>query len=290
MSQKSLIATITIVCMLLICSFRSIADESSAVQTVEIQQEDLKLVGQSIQGGLIIGHTRPGAIVTLDDRELRVSEQGVFLVGFNRDDSGSVALRVKLPDGSTIEHEFSVESREYDIQRIEGVPQRTVTPPEDQLKRIRQETALIVAARGRDDSRTDFLNGFIWPVTGTITGVYGSQRVYNGEPRRPHYGIDIAAPAGTSVVAPAAGIISLVHDDMFYSGGTIILDHGHGLSSAFLHLSKVTVSKDQYVEQGDEIGKVGSTGRSTGAHLDWRINLFKQRLDAALVAPPMPTQ
>ncbi len=252
--------------------------------------QDLVLTGAAVQGGLIIGQTQPTATVKVDAEPIRVSEDGVFLVGFNRDQGPSVILEVTKKDGTKITHEFEVEARQYNVQRIEGVPQRTVTPPEDQLARIRKDTAQIVAARARDDARTDFLDGFIWPVVGTITGVYGSQRVYNGEPRRPHYGIDIAAAQGTPVIAPASGIISLAHHDMFYSGGTIILDHGHGLSSAFLHLSKVSVEVGQRVEQGDRIGEVGSTGRSTGPHLDWRINLFKQRLDAALVAPPMPAQ
>ncbi len=155
------------------------------------------------------------------------------------------------------------------------------------MKRIHAEMSIIQEARQRDDSRTDFLRGFVWPLEGRITGIYGSRRILNGEPRRPHYGIDIAAPEGAPVRAPADGIVTLVHPDMYFSGGTLILDHGHGLSSSFLHLSKILVDKGQVIRQNDVIAEVGATGRVTGAHLDWRINLFQTRLDPELLVPSM---
>ena len=143
-------------------------------------------------------------------------------------------------------------------------------------------------ARKLDAERTDFLTGFIWPAKGRISGVYGSQRILNGQPRRPHFGVDVAAPVGTEVRAPADGVVTMVHSDMFYSGGTMILDHGHGLSSSFLHLHRILVKKGQRIRQGDLIAEIGATGRVTGPHLDWRINLFAKRLDPQLLVSEMP--
>jgi murein DD-endopeptidase MepM/ murein hydrolase activator NlpD len=182
--------------------------------------------------------------------------------------------------------------RDYNIQRVEGVPQKTVTPSPQQLERIRQEQALVNAAKATRLSRPDLLQGalagFQWPTVGPISGVYGSQRYYNGSPGRPHYGVDVAVPTGTPVHAPAAGHVTLAEPDLFYSGGTVFLDHGFRFSSAFLHMSKVLVEVGQEVRAGDVIGEVGATGRATGPHLDWRMNWRKQRIDPQLLAPPMP--
>ncbi len=228
----------------------------------------LELNGPIEQGALVIGRTAPDARVRFEGEAVRVSPDGVFLIGFGRDADKSARLSIELPDGARLERTLEVARRDYDIQRIEGVEQDKVTPPEEVLPRIREETRQIVQARGHDHARTDFLSDFRWPVEGRITGVYGSQRYYNGEPRRPHYGIDIAAPAGTVVRAPAAGVVTLAHPDMYFSGGTIIVDHGHGLSSAFLHMRDLHVEAGDEVTQGDPLGEVGSRGRSTGAHLD----------------------
>ncbi len=219
---------------------------------------------------------------------MRVSRDGWFLIGFGRDAPPKVVLSVTFPDGRSQRYGLAVKARKYRIQRIDGLPPSKVTPSKEDLKRIRKEVALVKRARKVDDPRTDFLGGFRWPAKGIISGVYGSQRILNGEPRQPHYGIDIAAPKGTRVVAPAAGVVTLVHPDMYFSGGTMMVDHGHGLQSAFLHLSRILVKKGQRVKQGQPIAEVGSTGRSTGPHLDWRINLFGRRLDAALLVGPMP--
>jgi murein DD-endopeptidase MepM/ murein hydrolase activator NlpD len=183
---------------------------------------------------------------------------------------------------------LDIATREYRIQRVEGVPQRTVTPDPADLERIRRESALVQAARKNSSSNTDFFAGFQWPVKGPISGVYGSQRVYNGVPGRPHYGVDVAVPKGTPVGAPAAGVVVLAEPDLFYSGGTIIIDHGAEVSSTFLHLSAVSVEVGSRVEAGDIVGQVGSTGRATGPHLDWRMNWRKQRVDPQLLVPPMP--
>ena len=249
----------------------------------------VRLDGPRIQGGLLRGQVPPGSAVEFEGDAVRVSNGGWFLIGFGRDAPPTAELVVVFPDGRRERRELTVERREYDIQRIDGLPPGKVTPRSDEdIARIMAEIRMTKQARAIDDPRTDFLSGFRWPIKGRISGVYGSQRILNGEPRRPHFGIDIAAPTGTRVAAPADGVVTLVHPDMFFSGGTMIVDHGHGLSSAFLHLSRILVEKGQRVAQGETIAEVGSTGRSTGPHLDWRINLFGRRIDPALLVGPMP--
>ena len=250
----------------------------------------LSLEGDFLQGGMVIGKTIPGDQVSVNGVSVRVSSEGVFLLGFGRDDKLQHNLVVKR-DGMVVERrEISIGKRSYQIQRIDGLPKSKVTPPKRDWKRIKEETAQIKQARRLDDPRTDFLGGFVWPAKGVISGVYGSQRVLNGEPRRPHFGVDVAAPTGTPVYAPADGVVTLAHPDMFFSGGTLILDHGHQLSSSFLHLSRILVEVGDQVKQGDLIAEIGATGRVTGAHLDWRMNLRKARIDPQLLVPPMPAE
>ena len=223
------------------------------------------------------------------DVPVRVSADGWFLVGFGRDAASEAELAVKHPDGRYDRMVLAVASREYRIERIDGLPPGTVTAHrEDELARIHLEAEMVRRARLTDEPRTDFRSGFQWPVVGRISGVYGSQRILNGEPRQPHYGIDIAAPAGTKVRAPADGLVTLAEPDLFLSGGTLILDHGHGLSSAFLHLSRILVKRSERVRRDRTIAEVGATGRATGPHLDWRVNLLERRLDPALLVGPMP--
>ena len=248
----------------------------------------VRLDGPRAQGGLLRGRVPPGSTVEYEGNAVRVSQDGWFLVGFGRDAPPDAELVVVYPDGRSERQVLKVEGRKYDIQRIDGLPPSKVTPSEEDLVRIRAEVKMVKKARAVDDPRTDFLSGFRWPIKGRISGVYGSQRILNGEPRRPHFGIDIAAPRGTKVVAPTDGVVTLVHPDMYFSGGTMIIDHGHGLSSAFLHLSRILVEKGERVAQGQVVAEVGSTGRSTGPHLDWRINLFGRRLDPAFLVGPMP--
>jgi len=250
----------------------------------------LELGGTLRQGEVVIGRTLPKATVRLDNRALRVGPDGHFVIGFDRDAPETRTLTVRLADGETLRRELRIARRDYDIERIDGLAPKQVNPPEEAIPRILRDVATVKEARKRDDPRRDFLQDFRWPVHGRITGVYGSQRILNGEPRRPHYGYDIAAPAGTPVLAPAAGIVTVAEADMYYSGGTVLLDHGHGLSSAFLHMQEIDVTVGQRVEQGERLGTVGSTGRSTGAHLDWRMNLFDRRVDPRSLAGPMPAE
>jgi murein DD-endopeptidase MepM/ murein hydrolase activator NlpD len=243
----------------------------------------LELHGPMVQGGVLIGRVEPGTPVTLNTAPVRVSADGLFVIGFDRDAKTSATLRA-----GTEQRTLTIERRKYDIQKVTGIAQRIMEPSAEDLARIAREQALVNEARAHDDARTDFAQPFQWPIQGRISGVYGSQRWYNGEPSRPHYGVDVAAPVGAEVHAPAAGIVTLAEKDLFYSGGTLIIDHGHRLSSSFLHLSAVLVKVGQRVEAGDLIARVGATGRATGPHLDWRMNWKDARVDPQLLAGAMP--
>jgi len=250
----------------------------------------LELHGEPVQGGLIFGVTQPGTQIFLDDTEVMVSGEGKFLIGFGRDESGERLLRIKGGPGPDELVTLTIAPRQYNIEKVDGLPPRTVTPDPAAAKRIAEEAALVSSARSRRDSRTDYAPGFAWPAQGRISGVYGSQRILNGKPRRPHFGLDIAAPTGSPVYAPAAGIVTLNHPDMYFSGGTLILDHGQGLSSTFLHLSKILVEAGTTVQQGDLIAEIGSTGRASGPHLDWRMNWLDRRVDPQLLVKGSPLQ
>ena len=248
----------------------------------------LDIQGSLHQGGLVIGTVPAGHQIIYQGNTLKLTSSGQFLLGFGRDAPAQVTVSIIDADAKQRVETLSIATRDYKIQRIEGVPQKTVTPSEIDLKRIRSDVSLVRQARKPITDRVDFLGGFQEPDIGPITGVYGSQRFYNGIPKSPHYGVDYAAPEGTLVLAPAGGQVTLAHDDLFYSGGTLIIDHGHGLSSTFLHLSEILVQKDQVVAPGQTIGKVGSTGRATGPHLDWRMNWRDQRVDPKLVLQALP--
>lgn len=248
------------------------------------------LEGDLTQGGLLWGRTVPGSSVTLGGQALDVLKDGTFVGGFGRDatSSAELAIQGQQPCRQTL----NVAPRDYRISRVDGVPQQTVTPSQEHLDRIARERALVSAAKNQRLQRPDLLQGalagFEWPTTGRISGVYGSQRIYNGTPKSPHYGVDVAVPTGTPVHAPTAGVVTLAEADLFYSGGTVILDHGFGLSSSFLHLSKVQVAVGDEIRTGDLIGEVGATGRATGPHLDWRMSWRSERIDPQLLVPPMP--
>jgi len=267
------------ICAFLFCVF--FVRESDASELLEITP-------YLEQGGLVRGSVPPGYQVKYAGQFLQISPDGTFIVGLGRDAPNLLVLTVISPIDSKTDYPFSVKTRKYKVQSVTGVPQRTVTPSDSDALRIRQDSRLVKEARRGSSTDLDFLGGFIKPLEGPITGVYGSQRVYNGVPKSPHYGVDYAAMTGTLVFAPASGEITLAHPDLFYSGGTIIMEHGFGLTSSFLHLSEILVSVGQSVKQGDPIGKVGSTGRATGPHLDWRMNWLNVRIDPQLVMDALP--
>jgi hypothetical protein len=230
------------------------------------------------QGGLVIGHAAPGSRVTVAGKPVHVGADGIFVFGAGRDEQGPIDVVV----GSAT-HRLNVTPRDWPIERVEGVPPQTVNPPPEIAARIQREQAEVVAARSRDDTREDFAHGFIWPVTGRISGRFGNQRIYNGDPKAPHSGMDIAVPQGTPVKAPADGIITFAKPDLYLTGGTVLLDHGFGLSSNFLHLSRIDVKVGEHVRQGEVIGLAGMTGRATGPHVHWGFNWFGVRLDPLLL-------
>lgn len=254
-----------------------------ALPLVSWGEPALEVRGSFAQGGIVFGTLNAGESVWVGQRQLRLGDGGEFVFGLDRDAPEQVTLTIVDDKGQKQQVHYPVKQREYKVQRIEGVAQKHVTPPDEVLSRIANEAARVRQARTANDDRQDFLESFIWPLQGPITGVYGSQRVYNGVPKSPHYGIDIAAPVGTVVQAPAAGVVTLAEDDLYYSGGTLIVDHGHGLSSTFIHLHKVLVEVGQPVKQGQAIAEVGATGRVTGPHLDWRMNWFDVRVDPQLL-------
>ena len=242
-----------------------------------------ELQGEWIEGGIIIGTAEPGSLISFKGEPVMTSAEGLFVIGLHRDEDEPVSLEVTEPNGETERQVFEVIQREYNIQRVNGIAQNIMEPSAEDQDRIWTDYLMTTEARKVRSDLETFLSDFDWPVMGPISGVYGSQRVYNGVPGTPHYGIDVAVPTGTQIVAPAAGTIIMVHDNMFYSGGTIMLDHGHGVSSSFLHLSKTLVEVGDWVEQGDPIGEVGATGRVTGPHLDWRMNWGDSRVDPELL-------
>ncbi|TXH64741.1 MAG: M23 family metallopeptidase [Lysobacteraceae bacterium] len=243
------------------------------------------LLPQSVaQGSLVIGGTHPAAIVEYAGRTVRVAPSGRFAFGVGRDEQGPIVVRVTQPATGMIEHRIEVTPRDWPVEKIDGVPPNTVNPPPEIAERIEREQAMVAAARKRDDAREDYAERFfIWPVQGRISGRFGNQRVYNGTPKSPHSGMDIAAAQGTAIKAPAAGIVSFAAPDLYLTGGTVVLDHGAGISSNFLHLSRIDVKVGDRVAQGQIVGAVGATGRATGPHLHWGMNWFDTRIDPLLV-------
>ncbi len=273
----------------IISNIRHIALVFFCIMTVINISHALEIVrGEAVQGGMMLLKTTPGFTATANDDPIMVNDKGYMVIGFHRDDIEPII--VKSFDGAAFHTRLTItpKQRQYKEQHINGLPKQMVTPPDNVIQRIKNDREMVADARAHATPIAAFMDAFDWPTHGIITGVYGARRILNGEPRAPHYGIDIAAPEGTAVVAPQSGIIRMVKD-LYYTGWTIILDHGHGVSSTFLHLANVTVSEGDTVTKGAIIGVVGSTGRSTGPHLDWRINWFDKRLDPALLVGPMPS-
>ncbi|MFY0667429.1 MAG: M23 family metallopeptidase [Alteromonas stellipolaris] len=251
------------------------------------QQDGITLNGTLTQGSLIRGQVAPDAVVTLDGETLSLNSEGKFVFGFPRDAGLSHKLKVELADGTTSVREITLTKREYNIQRIDGLDSKMVTPPKAVLERIRQDNVNVAKARSKVTDADALFTRFEWPAKGPITGVYGSQRVLNGVPKWPHFGVDVGGPTGSPVTAPVQGTVTLA-EDLYYSGNTLILDHGMGVFSTFLHLDSITVKVGDTVAQGEQIGTIGATGRATGPHLDWRINLGKMRLDPQTVVSGTP--
>ena len=242
------------------------------------QLNAIEFKGKFIQGHYIVGITNPSSKIIIDKKNVKVSDKGYFVFGIDRDRKFDLVI-TQIKDGKKEKIIKKVLKRKYNIQRIDGLEESKVTPPESVYKRIKEENKKIGEARSINSDLSFFKNQFIMPVDGIISGVYGSQRILNGKPRWPHYGIDIAAKQGTMIKSSGSGIITLAEDDLYYTGGTIIMDHGHGISTIYSHLETVMVSVGDKITKGDIIGIVGSTGRSTGPHLDFRVNWFQTRLD-----------
>jgi len=249
------------------------------------QLNAIEFKGNFLQGHYIIGITDPTAKIIVDKKKVKVSKDGYFVFGIDRDRKFDVAI-TKIINGKKEIITKQVLKRKYKIQRIDGLEESKVTPPESVYKRIKQENNKIGEARAINSDLAFFKNKFIMPVEGIISGVYGSQRILNGKPRWPHYGIDIAAKQGTMIKSSGSGVVTMAEDDLYYTGGTIIMDHGHGISTIYSHLETVMVSVGDKINQGDIIGTVGSTGRSTGPHLDFRVNWFQTRLDPMSLLNP----
>ncbi|MCM2679845.1 M23 family metallopeptidase [Echinimonas agarilytica] len=248
---------------------------------------DLKLQGELTQGSLIRGQAEAGASILLDGKPLKVGPAGEFVFGIGRDETQSKLLQIAYSNGDSIERTLAINPRTFDIQKIEGISKKIMNPDPKAIERSKKDNRMVAAARAPITDELDFTQDFIWPVKGPISGVYGSQRVFNGVPKRPHYGVDVAVPTGTEIVSPADGQVTLWVPDMFYSGGTMIIDHGFGVSSTFLHLSGALVKQGDVVSQGQPVALVGATGRVTGAHLDWRMNWRSVRVDPQLLVPAM---
>ena len=238
----------------------------------------IEFKGKFLQGHFIVGLTDPTAKIIIGKKDVKVSKEGYFVFGIDRDRKFDLII-TKIVDGKKDKIIKKVLKRKYNIQRIDGLEESKVTPPESVYKQIKQENNMIGEARAINSDLPFFKNEFIMPVEGVISGVYGSQRILNGKPKWPHYGIDIAAKQGTLIKSSGSGIVTMAEDDLYYTGGTIIMDHGHGISTIYSHLENVMVSVGDKINQGDIIGTVGSTGRSTGPHLDFRVNWFQTRLD-----------
>ena len=253
-------------------------------EKLNLRYDDVEvfLQGNFVQGGLVIGKSNPQIEIKFKNKLLRKNYDGYFIIGFGRDHPNIAFLSLK-PKKTWIKKSISVKKRVYNTQVINGLQKKMVTPPKSFYDRIIKENKSVKRIRGIDSNLDFIFQKFNWPVKGVVSGVFGSQRILNGIPKRPHYGVDIAAPKGSPVLAPVKSIVRMAEKDLYYTGGTIMLDHGHGVTSVYSHLSVINVEVGDTVTKGQNIGEVGSTGRSTGPHLDWRVNWFYERLDPALL-------
>ena len=282
-----------------VVAISTVASMSFAYADVELNgqnealssQEPVNIVlnGKFTQGALLRGQAPAGAKVTLNGETVQTNKDGKFVVGFEREAPLQQTLAVELDNGQKWQRDITLEKREYNIQRIDGLEQKMVSPPAEVTARIKQDNINVANARSGNTDLDALFTRFEWPAKGVISGVYGSQRILNGVPKWPHYGLDIANETGTPVYAPVDGVVTMA-DDLYYSGNTLILDHGMRVFSTFLHMDTITVEVGETVKQGEQIGTIGSTGRSTGPHLDWRINLGNTRLDPQTIISGSPEE
>lgn len=263
--------------------YRMIALGVVCLFSLSAQAGTYSLKGEFKQGGLILGTVTPGSIVTLDAQDILVSPDGLFLLGFGRLHGDQSHLMITYPDGSQVSETLKIAQQNYNISRINGLPKKKVTPDPEAVKRIRADNALVGKTRKKVTRETWFASGFDLPAKGRISGVFGSQRILNGKPRSPHKGVDIAAPKGTPLKADADGVISMLHQTMYLMGKGIMIDHGHGLHSIYIHMDEILVEEGQFVKKGDTVGTIGMTGRATGPHVHWGISLGSVALDPQLV-------
>jgi len=264
----------------------AIGGTASALAAGAAPGSPIGLDGPPTQGALIHGTAPPGAVLWLRGKQLRVDPDGRFVIGFGRDETGPVGLEIVLPGGARRIEQLAIARRDWPVQRIDGLPPAQVSPDAAALERIRAEQRKLDAARAADSAEQGYRAEFRWPATGPISGVYGSQRILNGEPRAPHLGLDIAAREGSPVLAPAGGVVRLAEPDLFFTGGTVILDHGHGVMTLYAHLSRLDVAPGQRLAAGAQIGRVGKTGRVTGPHLHFALYWRGIALDPAGLLPP----
>jgi murein DD-endopeptidase MepM/ murein hydrolase activator NlpD len=265
------------------------ADTSSAALPRGTARHALLIEGSMSQGGLVFGTVPPGARIRANGVAVPVASSGAFAIPLARDAGPSLAVDITYPDGTTEARAFAIAKRAWPVQRIDGLPEREVTPSDDDVAAIKDEQTKIATARARVRDADSFLKGFAWPAVGPISGVFGSSRILNGKPRAAHLGLDIAAPAGSAVRAPADGIVGLVAPGLFFNGNVVILDHGLGVTTIYAHLATISVSEGQSVHRGEVIGTVGKTGRATGPHLHFGVNVRGVGVDPAQVLGPMPT-
>lgn len=253
---------------------------AGAVRAGDAALPGVSMHGAFVQGGLVFGHAQPGTRLSIDGRPLRLTADGAFVFGFDRDAAAQCTLVAQRPGRAPLTRNFAVRKGSWRIQRIEGLPPDLVTPPPQAGPRIAAEAQLLAQAHERDSDIDDFREAFAWPAQGRVSGVFGSQRILDGVPKQPHYGLDIAVPVGTPVRAPAGGIVSLAQADLYFTGGTLVIDHGHGLASVLVHLSRLLVRPGERVARGQVVALSGKSGRATGAHLHWGLYWFDAHVDA----------
>lgn len=253
-----------------------------------IDGADFKLSGTILQGGLAFGTVPPGTVTLLfDGTPISFAEDGRFLIAFDRDAPAQAVLDARTADNVTLRRTLAIAPRAWQIESLPTLPKGT-TPTPEFLARRKLELDQITAARAVASASTGWRQRFIWPVTGRISGVFGSQRIYAGEPGAYHSGVDVARPEGTGIVAPADGVVILAAATPFsLEGNLLMIDHGMGLNSAFLHLSRIDVALGQTVRQGQKLGAIGMTGRATGPHLHWSLRWREARVDPQPLVPPM---